>query len=208
MRTKSLLAAAALLAVGTAASMAQSNVYSLNIVGYVNKPVPNGLSMIANPLNTTSNYLSNIVPAPTDFSQVLKWNVGAQDFDVATYFFGVWDVDLQVNPGDGFFVNANGAFTNTFVGEVLTGATTRPLVAGLNQVGSKVPAGGNADSLGLTAALTDFDQVLLYDNGINDYVPYTYFFGSWDLGAPPINVADGLFVNTTGTGTWTNTFNP
>lgn len=208
MRTKSLLAAAALLAVGTAASMAQSNVYSLNIVGYVNKPCPAGLSMVANPLNTTNNVLSAIVATPPDFSQVLKWNPGIQDFDVATYFFGSWDIDLSVNPGDGFFVNAAGAFTNTFVGEVLTGATTRVLTTGLNQVGSKVPKAGDADTLGLTAALADFDQVLLFDNNINDYVPYTFFFGSWDLGAPPINVADGIFVNSSAGGTWTNTFNP
>lgn len=208
MRTKSLLAAAAIVAAGLASSVAQSNVYSLNIVGYVNKSCPNGLSMVANPLNTSSNFLSNIVGAPPDFSQVLKWNPGIQDFDVATFFFGSWDIDLAVNPGDGFFVNASGAFTNTFVGEVITGETTRALAVGLNQVGSKIPKAGDADNLGLTAALVDFDQVLLFDNGINDYVPYTYFFGSWDLGAPPINVADGLFVNASAGGTWTNTFNP
>ena len=42
MRTKALLCAAAL-AAGTAASMAQSNVYSLNIVGYVNVPLTSGV---------------------------------------------------------------------------------------------------------------------------------------------------------------------
>jgi hypothetical protein len=207
MRTKSLLAAAAIIAAGVASSMAQSNVYSLNIVGYVNKPCPAGLSMVANPLSTT-NVLSVVVPTPPDFSQVLKWNPGIQDFDLATYFFGSWDLDLAVAPGDGFFINAASPFTNTFVGEALTGVTTRALGVGLNQVGSKIAKAGNADTLGLTAALVDFDQILLFDNGINDYVGYTYFFGSWDLGAPPINVADGLFVNSSAGGTWTNTFIP
>ena len=49
MRTK-LLAAAALLAAGVATSMAQSNVYSLNIVGYVNVPVAGTLTAMSNPL--------------------------------------------------------------------------------------------------------------------------------------------------------------
>src|SRR5207249_3273515 len=40
MRTKTLLAAAAMLAAGFASSMAQSNVYSLNVVGYVNRVIP------------------------------------------------------------------------------------------------------------------------------------------------------------------------
>ena len=48
MRTKTLLLTAALSAAGIATSMAQ--VYSANAVGYVNKLIPTGFSMIANPV--------------------------------------------------------------------------------------------------------------------------------------------------------------
>src|SRR4051812_38715441 len=50
MRTKTLVCAAAL-AAGVATSMAQSNVYSLNIVGYANVPVVAGNSIYANPFD-------------------------------------------------------------------------------------------------------------------------------------------------------------
>jgi hypothetical protein len=54
MRTKTLLLTAALSAAGIATSMAQ-NVYSVNMVGYINKTMPKGLSMIANQLNASPN---------------------------------------------------------------------------------------------------------------------------------------------------------
>src|SRR5678810_1239027 len=87
MRTK-LLAAAAILAAGIASSMAQSNVYSLNVVGYVNRTFVGGglFSLTANPLNTTNNTLAGIfggaaVGLPSG-SQVQVWNYGTQDFDL------------------------------------------------------------------------------------------------------------------------------
>src|SRR5688572_16560937 len=89
MRTK-LLAAAAILAAGAATSMAQSNVYSLNVVGYVNTVINGGstYTAVANPLNSTNNTLAGLfggpgVGLPTG-STVQKWNTGAADFDVYT----------------------------------------------------------------------------------------------------------------------------
>jgi hypothetical protein len=67
MRTKALLCAAAV-AAGALSAMAQSNVYSLNVVGYVNVPLVGGgaFNMIANPLNNTGtggNNISNLFSA-------------------------------------------------------------------------------------------------------------------------------------------------
>lgn len=193
------------MAAGLISSQAQSNVYSVNIVGYVNKACPAGLSIIANPLNSSNN-LATIMATPPDFTQVLKWN--GFDFDTATFFFGSWDADFVMAPGEGYFVNAPSAFTNTFVGTALVGSQTNNLVAGLNMKASKIPVGGDGDSLALPSALANFDQVLLYSNGLGDYVTYTYFFGSWDIGAPVINVADGFFINSASGGSWVLTVNP
>lgn len=51
MRTKTLLLSAAAVAAGVASLKAQSNVYSLNVVGYVNVNLPAGFNMIQNPLD-------------------------------------------------------------------------------------------------------------------------------------------------------------
>src|SRR5690349_8577884 len=74
MRTKTLLIAAAAMAAGVSASMAQVT-YSQNIVGYVNVTAPAGqYIMIANPLTTGNDVLTNVITAPTGASQVQIWN--------------------------------------------------------------------------------------------------------------------------------------
>src|SRR5438876_5727643 len=80
MRTKALLCAAGILAAGAATSMAQ-NVYSLNVVGYVTKTVPQAgkYVLLANPLTTANNTIGGLIdtnPATGlgPNGQVLKWN--------------------------------------------------------------------------------------------------------------------------------------
>ena len=76
MRTKTLLIAAAALAAAVTSSNAQSTVYSQNIVGYVNTVIPGGnaYSMIANPLNGTTNAAEALLPALVGGENLLVWN--------------------------------------------------------------------------------------------------------------------------------------
>ena len=68
MRTKTLLAVAAIAAAGLTSAIAQSNVYSQNIVGYANIDIKSGNGFYANPFNhPTNNSGSNIFAlAPLD----------------------------------------------------------------------------------------------------------------------------------------------
>ena len=110
MRTKALLCAA-FVAAGAISAVAQQNVYSLNIVGYVNVNVPVGYSLLANPLSAgVTNGANEIMPVVPD-SQFLTWN-GA-GFDAVQYssLFNAWvnpaTLDPanppQLPPGKGFF---------------------------------------------------------------------------------------------------------
>ena len=73
MRTKTLLLTAALTAAGALTSMAQ--VYSVNIVGYINLNVPSGFSMIANQLNAaTDNTLETLMPTVPENTTIYKFN--------------------------------------------------------------------------------------------------------------------------------------
>jgi hypothetical protein len=65
MRTKTLLGLA-VLAAGAATSMAQSNVYSLNIVGYANVPAPSGFTFQSNPMDNGNNSATVVIPNPGD----------------------------------------------------------------------------------------------------------------------------------------------
>jgi len=73
---KTLLIAAAALAASVITSQAQ--VYSQNIVGYVNQPIAGNshLSLIANPLTGTSNTVEAIIPALQGQEIIFIWNGG------------------------------------------------------------------------------------------------------------------------------------
>jgi len=169
MRTKALLCAAAL-AAGAATSMAQSNVYSLNVVGYYNVPVPaNQLVLVANQLNTTNNTIGSLLQGPPN-AQFYKYNGGytAYNFD---------DVDLvwtpngnaTLNPGEGGFYKSPTATTLTFVGEVLQGSLTNTLPINLLAIrSSMVPQAGKITTdLGLPAEAND--QAYTYNGGYTAY---------------------------------------
>ena len=140
MRTKALLSLSAI-AASTVAAMAQSNVYSLNIVGYATVTIPAGYSILANPLSTGATNGANEIMTPIDGEQILTWNQATAGYNSVSYLsaFGGW-VDDQLAaanppslpPGVGFyFKNPNAATNITFAGQVVpnpgsTNVTTWP----------------------------------------------------------------------------------
>jgi hypothetical protein len=145
MRTKTLLIAAAALVAGVVSSEAQ--VYSANVVGYVNVVVhgnsvtaanPTGTSqynLLANPFDNGNGNISTNVVDPNNLlpagSQILTWSGGPSGtFLNVQKTGGAWPASatsLVLAPGTGFFVrngtptHASGTdkeYTNTFVGSV------------------------------------------------------------------------------------------
>jgi len=146
MKAKTLLIAAAALAAGVMHSQAQ--VYSQNIVGYVNQVMNAGFNQLAVPLDLPGgNYLTNIIPnsvaggyggpnggtANNDYSLVSVYNgvsytVYTMDSSQPTGVANQSDTgeavpNPTINPGTMFFWNSFDAntpqiFTNTYVGTV------------------------------------------------------------------------------------------
>jgi hypothetical protein len=182
-----------------------AQVYSQNVVGYVNKSFQNGFFvLVSNPLKSGTNGLKEIMPNPPDNTQIWRWNVGLQDLDatIPTYSAGSgnWVPNAVLNPGEGFFVVAGANFTNTFVGEVLQGALSNPIVGGGNfqAVGSMVPVGGDLKNNVLKDyPALDNDQVWTWNVGLQDLngTISTYSAGS-STWVPEANipVADGFFL--------------
>jgi hypothetical protein len=187
MRTKALLIAAAALAVGVVSSQAQ--VYSQNIVGYVNLPVQANWNVIANPLdNAGGNAITNLIANPVgnlDGTYVYIWNgtsftIEQYDSSQTTGFANGGDTAAVpapiINPGTGIFLNSTyTTFTNTFVGTVHLGSGTYPgtstniiSTAAFNFVSSVLPVGGGLTSvLGLTNNAGALDGTYLYFPNIN-----------------------------------------
>jgi hypothetical protein len=200
MRTKALLACAALAAGLVTSAVAQSNVYSLNIVGYVNTTLNAGFTLLGNPLDNGTNDLNSLFPNATLGDAIFAYANGAF---TESDFFGTWSTNLTIPPGKGLFYSAGAKTTNTFVGNVLTGSHTNKVNAGFNLVSSMVPIADTLGSTNINLPANLGDAVFYYRNG---YVESDYF-GTWspDL---TLGVGEAFWLSTGTAGNWVQNFNP
>jgi hypothetical protein len=190
---KTLLIAAAALAAGIISTQAQ--VYSQNVVGYINLPVPNGhYALLANQLDTGSNTLDNVLTSGTVSSDttILLWN-GTSFHQYIYYNSGDspdgnngWYDPLNNNPAtnvnlslsSGAFIhNSSGAqITLPTVGQVFQGTNTVTVSPGYNIYSVPEPlAGISIDQLGFPAVSsadtylkwtgTSYYQLIYYNSG-------------------------------------------
>jgi hypothetical protein len=143
MNTKtSILTALVALASG-AGAMAQ--VYSQNVVGYVNVNLVPGFNFLANPLVNGANNVGQVVPTAPEGAELYTLKADGS-FNTDFYAGGAW-LDLnteapsttKIAPGQGFLIYSTVNSSLTFVGEVKQGQNTVPLNTGFSLVGSVAP---------------------------------------------------------------------
>ena len=178
---------------------AQSPVYSVNAVGYVNLQLPPGLSLICNPLRNIDNTVETLFSVQIqgglpDGLQVYKY-VSSVGYEVSVFDGVQWsNPDMDLPPGTGFFVDNPTSTTavNTFVGEVLEGTLINHLPAGFSLEASLIPQAGPLTFLhGIPGE--DGDIIRFYVNdgmGGGDYITSTFSGaeGSW---VPDLDLAVG-----------------
>ena len=210
MRTKTLLLIAVLGVASIVAAVAQTPVYSVNAVGYINVTIPKGFSMIANQLNATDSSVKALFTAVPGGTTIYKFDNAKNGFVINQYDpdFQEWqDPAMTLKPGEGCFVNNPSAnpFTVTFVGEVPQGDVGMSIPAGYSIISSNVPQSGTLGSLGYTPAASD--QVYKFDNATGYKIStFDPDFQSWDPSEPSVNVGESFFILKKAAGTWTRTF--
>jgi hypothetical protein len=193
--------------------MADSNVYSLNVVGYYNVPVAAGAyTLVANQLNTTNNTITSLFPPGSvpDGFQLLKY-AGGWAASVWSDEDGTWNGAggaATLNMSEGALVKSPQAATLTFVGEVQQGTLTVAIPQGVYAVRSSIvpQAGKLAADLGYVPA--DGDQVLKYSGGWSAGV-WSDEDGTWNgAGDQTFAVGEGMMFKKTptSTGSWVRTF--
>jgi hypothetical protein len=206
MRTKALLGLAAL-AVGLSTSVAQ-NVYSLNVVGYVNVSLQaNKLSFLSLPVAPVDgNYVITntiVLDDSQTFASLYTW-AGAQWGAPATWYgFGAggngWDTPVVVSNGVGFFIASQANSTLTFVGQVPQGILSYNIPAGVSTLANQVPVSTNFP--GATVGNT-FDSIYTWNMSAQAWAaPATYYApadggNGWDTASPNgplLNPADAVF---------------
>jgi hypothetical protein len=228
MKIKATLIAAATLAVGVISSQAQ--VYSQNIVGYINTPVlPNGqFVFIQNPLQGATNDLADLfpgVPTNTKVWEFVSGNWTAYTKRANGTFSGY--NGHQIYPGEGLFVQSattdTVGFTNTFTGTVITGTNVLSYLTGggFTPLANLAPVSGRIQTdLGFPAVNGDkiwtFDPTLGWQTATRRTSSWSgaWFSGTNGVagsGEPVIRVGQAFFVQGSGattSGSWTNVFVP
>jgi len=209
--------------------MAQ-NVYSLNVVGYVNvllNPSTNQFTLLANQLDFdgtgTNNTVLGIfggtgtgstnVPLGT---KVYRYNKATGTYNTATLFnSGSWSTTAAnpgLSPGEGVWVQlptgATAPAVNlTLVGNVMQGTTVKPLstVSGFEILSIVPPLSTNISGIGFVPSQTD--KVYLYNSTSGTYSTRTRFATTWGGGEPTPSVAQAFWLQTTNVnGSWTQSF--
>jgi hypothetical protein len=232
MRTK-LLLGAAILAASVACSMAQ-NVYSVNVVGYVNVTLPTGqFTAVANPLDASmggtvanGNDMTNLFNINTtaglaNGSYIATFNSVLNDYDSSISYVSLtkkWGGNFSMPPGVGaLFYNAGGSdAVVTFVGQVEQG-TYNVGTLGSQQftlVGSPVPIGGDITNSTTVVGLvpSNGDYVQTFNSAANDYnsaSSWVQLTKKWGAG-PSSTIAPGqafLYYNAAGSAnSWVSNF--
>jgi len=231
MRTKTLALSAVLGMLGTASLVAQTNVYSINAVGYINLTLYPGFNMIACQLQTGTNTVGSLFNDASgiyDTCQTFKYNpagsgswlVDTGDSQLSGNANG-WDANgvSTLNPGEAmWFENAFSTnLTVTFVGTVPQGTNTVFLKQGFTMASSPVPFSGDlVTNMGLTN-YTDETEVYVYTpTNSTKWATYTAdlelgsggYNDTWDSPTDPlVNVGQGFWYNgATSAITWTQVF--
>jgi hypothetical protein len=217
MKAKTLLIAAAALAAGVMHSQAQ--VYSQNIVGYINVPLSTGYNLIANQLDSDGTGTNNNITAtvgtnwPTG-TAIQYWNPSTASFATTKFLGGKWTANNQLitnsmNPGSGFFMQVSAPTNVTFVGNVITGTNSYPLIAGYQIVAPSGPVSGTIDTTnGYVPSVGDIISV--WNNSSSSFVAHkrlnaTTWGGTG--GDPQLTVGQAVFLDPTSAKIWTQILN-
>ena len=202
MRTKALLSLAAL-AVGLSTSVAQ-NVYSLNVVGYVNVSLQaNQLSFLSLPLaDVNGNYnITNtiVLDSSQTFANLFAWAGTAWNTAVPSWTGTAWDTPMVISNGTGFFIQSVTNSTLTFVGQVPQGAIQYSVPVGLSTLANQIPVSTNFPGAAVGGL---FDNIFTWDQVNQQWANavWSYNGSAWDNGVagaspngPLLNPGDAVF---------------
>ncbi len=196
----------------TLSSFSQSNVYSMNIVGYINRTLFPGNNLIANQLDFSSgNSINNVLLGVADGATFTKWDASANTFlplSVFSLSSQTWSINYSLNLGEGALLHSPSFTTNTFVGSVANytnvldlgpgGQAWSPNYAdGLHLIACPSPIGGPISTMfdkvtGRPAQAGE--SVSLLDEASQTYITATFDGAGWD-NDPNLNVAHAAWFN-------------
>jgi len=184
---------------------ANSQIFSSNVVGYINQPLYAGDNLIANQLSFSNNTLNAIFqPGVPEGATFTGWNPSSQQY-LPTSVYDIntgWSINYELDFGQGGLFHSPVTFTNTFAGSVWPGYDgvdpfVPPLVtdSGTLLLACYIPIAPatffdvvgrdpqNGESVTLLDAVSQISTTTTFENGV------------WDNGTPTLNVGQSAFFN-------------
>ncbi|TMP98593.1 MAG: hypothetical protein E6L09_11465 [Verrucomicrobia bacterium] len=180
------------------------SIWSDNVVGYVTTTVPPGYSMIANPLQATSNAVSDIFSGMADGTMLNKFDTHLFKLTENAVENGKWiNPDETLAPGEGaIFFNPTTDFkTINFAGEVMQGELLMPIASGFSVRSSQIPKPGRLNS-DLGFPINEGDVIHLFDRDRQKYVIFEYNPKNWESNPPVLGVGEAFWIGKTIPGNW------
>lgn len=190
--------------VGVAVS-AHSQVFSSNIVGYINQPLYAGDNLIANQLSFSNNTLNAIFqPGVPEGATFTEWDPSSNQYLPVSVYDTItgWSINYELDYGQGGLFHSPVNFINTFAGSVwpgfvLNGPFVPPLVtdSGTLLLSCYIPIAPatfydvvgrdpqNGESVTLLDAVSQISTTTTFENGV------------WDNGTPILNIGQSAFFN-------------
>ena len=183
----------------------QGQIYSSNIVGYINQALYTGDNLIANQLSQSDNTLNSIFqPGVPEGATFTEWDPVAQHYlPISTYDINTgWSINYTLIYGEGGLFYTPATFTNTFVGTVWPGFTANspfvpPQVTGTGSLllSCYIPIAG-ATFYDVVGRDPQNGESVTWLNALSQsYTTTTFENGAWDNGTPLLNIGESAFYN-------------
>jgi len=176
-----------------------------HVLGFVSITLPPGFSMIACPLESSSNTVGKAFKDWPDGTTLNKFDTQQFRLVENAVKYSQWtNPSEKLMPGEGAIVfNPTSDYRSVcFTGEARQKDISIPIPSGFSMRSSPVPQPGSLVE-DLAFPITDGDVIHVFDRDKQQYVLYPYENGKWTAGTPMMSVGEAFWVAKAEPGTWT-----
>jgi hypothetical protein len=180
------------------------------VLGYLSITLPPGFSMIANPLQATTNTVGKVFKDWPDGTTLNKFDTQLFRLAENEVKSSQWtNPSESLMPGEGaIFFNPTSDYRSVcFMGEIPPPDLSIPIPSGFSMCSSPVPHSGSLIE-DLEFPIANGDVIHVFDRDKQQYALYPYENGNWTAGAPTLSVGEAFWVAKTEPGTWTRAVPP
>lgn len=173
-------------------------------VGYVNVELPQGYSLISNPLSMEDNQIATVVRSAPPGTQFIKFYRGewwTNEFDCISWVFP----EMTLSPGEGTLVYSPARWRLTWVGGIAAGSVKVFVPRGVSLRASIVPQAGSL-STRLEFPRINGTKIYKVDQGGAWQLQATCVEQAWEPSEPVLTTGEAFYVEAPEDFVWSRDF--